>query len=144
MLSDRISALIAPIVFGLSVCLVGSVSAVQAQENHIGEQLFMESCAACHGANGRGHGEFSEYLTVPPTNLTVLKKENDGLFPYLRVVQIIDGRKGVRGHGSSKMPIWGKVFSREAGETSGPFDAELLIRARIVALVDYIDTLQAE
>ncbi|WP_306118585.1 MULTISPECIES: cytochrome c [unclassified Roseitalea] len=117
---------------------------VHAQDHAVGEQLYLEACAVCHGTQGRGGGEFGQYLTVEPSNLTVLTQQNDGVFPYLEVFQVVDGRTGVRGHGAADMPIWGNVFEREVGATGGPYGSELLVRARLVALVDYIESLQQE
>lgn len=71
-------------------------------------------------------------------------KQSDKKFPFLDVFMIVDGRTGVRGHGSTEMPIWGSVFQREAGESAGPYGAELMMRARLVALVDYIESLQKQ
>lgn len=116
--------------------------AVYSQENEYGKQLFETSCAICHGSGGLGDGEFGNYLTVKPANLTVLAKNNDGQFPYLKVFHIVDGRSGVRAHGAGAMPIWGDVFTREIGETGSPFGSEVRIRAKIVSLVDYLETLQ--
>lgn len=125
-----------------AVACAFAVSAAKAQDAGFGQQLYTESCAACHGASGTGDGEFANYLTIKPSDLTVLTKNNHGTFPYLDIYHIIDGRTGVRGHGSKDMPIWGMVFTREIGETGSPYGAELRIRSRIVALVDHIESLQ--
>lgn len=126
--------------------MVGLVapSAAFAQDNAVGAQVFSASCAVCHGADGKGDGEFGDVLTVKPANLTRLSANNDGVFPYLRVFHTIDGRTTIRAHGPAIMPIWGDTFAGEIGEAGGPFGRELLIRAKIVALVDYIETLQVE
>ena len=117
-------------------------AAAAAEDASLGATLYTEACAVCHGASGTGNGEFAEHLKIPPSDLTVLTKNNHGEFPYLKVFQIVDGRTGVRGHGSGEMPIWGMVFSREVGAGAGPYGAELFIRAKVVSLVDYIETLQ--
>ena len=122
----------------VALAMVG-VSA--AQENQIGAESFATLCVVCHGATGVGDGEFADTLAVKPTDLTTLAAKNHGEFPYLRVFRTLDGRAAVRGHGVM-MPVWGDVFKADIGESAGPFGAELLIRARIGALVDYIETLQ--
>jgi len=119
-------------------------SAALAQDNTVGADAFNASCAVCHGADGKGDGEFGDVLTVKPINLTRLSANNDGVFPYLKVFHAIDGRTTIRSHGPAIMPIWGDAFASEIGESAGPFGSELLIRAKIVALVDYIETLQVE
>ncbi len=117
-------------------------SAALGQDDLIGADAYRESCAVCHGPSGLGDGEFANVLTVRPPNLTLLSSKNNGEFPFLLVFQTIDGRAIVPAHGTRVMPIWGDSFEPEAEAVAGPYGAELLVRARIVALVDYIETLQ--
>lgn len=126
-----------------SLALAMSASA-NAQNTDLGEELYTSSCALCHGASGEGDGSFVQYLTVPPANLTTLAKDNDGVFPYIAIYEVVDGRAMVSGHGESEMPIWGTVFERELVSLENQLDVELLVRARIVALVDYVRSLQVE
>lgn len=112
-----------------------------AQEDQIGAMSFATHCVVCHGTTGVGDGEFADILTVKPADLTTLAAKNHGEFPYLRVLRTLDGRTTLRGHGVL-MPVWGDVFKAEIGQSAGPFGTELLVRARLVALVDYIETLQ--
>lgn len=115
---------------------------VMAQDNSVGAEAYRVACAVCHGADGKGGGEFADVLTIKPPDLTRLSQANDGVYPYLKVFQTIDGRASIRAHGTPVMPIWGDTFSRDIGQAAGPFGSELLVRARIVALVDYLETLQ--
>jgi mono/diheme cytochrome c family protein len=131
-------ALVAAIV-GLAFASPGKAQDVT---NAVGEEAFRVSCAVCHGSTGQGDGEFADVLTVKPSDLTTLAASNDGVFPYLQVFQTVDGRATVRAHGTSVMPIWGDYFRRQIGETAGPYGGELLARARIVALVDFVESLQ--
>lgn len=120
-----------------------ALSNATADDMALGKQLYGEACAVCHGSDGKGGGEFAQDLKVAPPNLTVLLKNNPGeVYPFAKVYQTIDGRSGTRGHGSTDMPIWGDVFSRDATGGTQPFSAELLARARMVALVDYIESIQ--
>lgn len=112
--------------------------ASQAQAD--GEGEFMRSCAVCHGADGRSNTSFSDLLTVAPPNLTTLAADNDGEFPMLRVIQMIDGRSGLRGHGS-EMPIWGDRYVGEA-DMAGQYGAELIVRGRVLELAEYIASIQ--
>ena len=125
--------------------LVGLTLATQASAqdaNVVGEEAFRVSCAVCHGSTGDGSGEFADVLTVRPSDLTKLSANNNGEFPYLGVFQTVDGRTTNRAHGTSVMPIWGDYFKRQVETSAGPFGAELITRARIVALVDYVESLQ--
>jgi len=72
---------------------------------------YQSSCAACHGIDAKGAGPVSKELKTPPTDLTVLSKKNNGVFPYDMVYQVIDGRNStIASHGTHEMPIWGYRF----------------------------------
>lgn len=131
---------------GLAVMILSSASAVSAQSNIVGEDAYTMACAVCHGADGKGGGEFAAMLTTQPSDLTVLKQnDSDKIFPYLKVFQIVDGRTQVPAHGSREMPIWGAYFRNEPSVVAAePYGTELLVRAKITALVDYIESLQVE
>lgn len=110
----------------------------------LGRGDFMNYCAACHGATGVGDGTVAEFLTLTPANLTLLTKRNAGQFPRERITEVIDGRVVVKVHGLRDMPIWGDWFRREASQTEADkAHAEDIANARIKALVDFIETLQA-
>lgn len=121
-----------------------SASAVAADKPDIGKQQYNSSCASCHGASGKGDGPVRAYLNRPPLDLTVLSKNNGGVFPLERVIQVIDGRAEVRPHGSREMPVWGTRFSLQAGEyyVDAPYESEAYVRARILVLADYLNRLQ--
>ena len=70
-------------------------------------------CAVCHGEGGRGDGPMARVLKTPPPNLTLLAKNNGGHFPFLRVLEMIDGRSMIEAHGSRDMPIWGESLTRD-------------------------------
>lgn len=70
----------------------------------------INACAACHGMTGVGDAPLTELLTVPVSPLTGLSAANEGVFPMLDVIHVIDGRQGVRGRGRP-MPLWGSQFS---------------------------------
>ncbi|MGE0485251.1 MAG: cytochrome c [Gammaproteobacteria bacterium] len=101
----------------------------------LGWQDYIDHCAACHGADGRGDGPLAGELRSPPADLTRLAADNGGSFPETLVYQVIDGRRIVDAHGSSQMPIWGRRFRLE-GET------EMEIEITITALIDYLESLQ--
>jgi mono/diheme cytochrome c family protein len=112
----------------------------------MGEEEYKSSCASCHGVDGKGSGQFTEFLKQGVPSLKVLSKNNGGVFPFDRVYQIIDGRTAVKGHGSGEMPIWGNSYKADSVKTHGAFFgnyyAEDAIRARILSLIDYLHTLQ--
>ena len=76
-----------------------------------GAKIFQYHCAACHGADGRGHGPTSVALKHPVPDLTVISQRSGGKFPYQRVKEIIEGKEpGLLAHGDREMPIWGPIF----------------------------------
>jgi mono/diheme cytochrome c family protein len=47
---------------GAAMAIAGNA---QAQEVTLGEFEYRNSCAVCHGVEGRGDGPLAEYMTVP-------------------------------------------------------------------------------
>jgi mono/diheme cytochrome c family protein len=129
------------------VVLAGVASAQSAQPDR-GRREFEASCAVCHGAEARGDGPLRPFLIKPPSDLTTLAKRNGGTFPTRQVMEIIDGRSEPRigAHGPREMPVWGQVFFEQAQDdpTHAKLHPEWSVRARIVALVDYLGRLQVK
>jgi mono/diheme cytochrome c family protein len=72
----------------------------------IGKMEYDAACAVCHGRSGTGDdGPIKSLFASPMPNLTVLAKNNKGVFPFDRVFQIIDGREEVKAHGPRDMPV---------------------------------------
>jgi mono/diheme cytochrome c family protein len=112
-------------------------------EEAIGSKEYRVACLNCHGAGGKGDGPMAELLKKKPSDLTMLAKNNEGEYPFLRVYQTIDGRVVVPGHGDRAMPIWGKRYHEEDYERyRTDFGAEDVVRGRILQLVYYVQTLQ--
>ncbi|MCT4370228.1 c-type cytochrome [Yangia mangrovi] len=122
----------------LPICLA---AAAQAQEAGMTE--YMNACATCHGEGGAGDGPLAEFLTVTPADLTQISAQNDGAFPLLKVIQTIDGRAGTRGHGGP-MPVWGARFKEDLSGEIGAYASEIVTRGRILALAEYVESLQAQ
>ena len=111
----------------------------------LGKREYDSKCAVCHGGAGRGDGPYAGLLNVKIADLTSLAQRNHGVFPVLRVYEVIDGRRNFQAHGPSEMPIWGLDYLARSREFSmDPFEAEAYIRTRILALTEYIYRLQAK
>ncbi|MGY3534480.1 c-type cytochrome [Bradyrhizobium sp. USDA 4452] len=142
----------------LTWLMIGSLTgvfpaAVHAEDVDVGKAEFEASCASCHGADGRGKGPVSEQLKVPPADLTSLAKNNNGVFPISDVYETIDGRRTVSAHGTHEMPIWGERFNptKNLPHIIDPaYDAldptrglrEVVVRTRILAVIDYLNRIQ--
>jgi mono/diheme cytochrome c family protein len=118
---------------------VAAAPAIAAEET--GKEAYMVACAICHGESAKGDGPFAPILNIQTPNLTTLAQQNDGVFPFLDVLMIVDGRTGVRAHGDSAMPIWGDVFTASAAD-AGPYGAEVIARGRLLSLVYYLESIQ--
>ena len=109
------------------------------------EREFLNSCASCHGMDGKGAGFLTRlFRGVDPGDLTQLSARNDGTFPMERVFSVIDGRAEVAAHGDRKMPIWGDRYMNAAMSERGPDEInEIRVRNRIYELVHYLQSIQA-
>jgi mono/diheme cytochrome c family protein len=125
------------------LCLAAGAAAAQdaGDEFARGQAEYMAACAACHGENADGKGPLTEMFHQAIPDLTGIAARNDGVFPTLAIFQIIDGRTGVRAHGYP-MPEFGGRYKAEIGDAMGPYGAEGAVRARILELVYYLQSIQ--
>jgi mono/diheme cytochrome c family protein len=105
---------------------------------HPGASLYQTHCAVCHGADAHGDGAWADLLAYRPADLTRIAIHSGGEFPAARVRDIIDGRKPVKGHFPTGMPVWGDRL-----KTAATGYSEAAARAKVEAVVDYLRTLQA-
>ncbi len=108
------------------------------------EREFVNSCASCHGRDGKGAGFLTRvFRGVDPGDLTQLSANNGGNFPFERVFEVIDGRLEVAAHGERKMPVWGDRYMVESMGDFGPDSQnEQRVRARVLELSYYLQTIQ--
>ena len=114
----------------------------------LGEIEYMANCASCHGVGGSGDGPVAEVLTTKPSDLTQITKQYSGVYPADEVYRVINGLKMIDPHGSREMPVWGPRYWESAGERSAsvPHDVDMqaMVHGRITALVQYIESIQAD
>ena len=134
----------------LAVLLIGVVSSPSIAQDEGGdgvgsaERDFRLYCSTCHGESGRGDGPKTFGLSGPAPDLTGLSLRNGGVFPRERLQAIIDGREILKNHGEREMPVWGLWFKMEAEEDLGGAEGdEGTVQRRIMALIDFLQTLQA-
>lgn len=102
-----------------------------------GADLYQFYCSNCHGATARG-GALRGDPHQPAPDLTILARENNGVFPRDRVRATITfgaDAPGGGAHGTANMPVWGAVFS-------GLDSDKRMTEVRIENLVQYLATLQ--
>ncbi len=109
----------------------GSPEAIEA-----GKKEFRDNCAVCHGMDGKGTGPLATLLEKGVPDLTLIAKWNSGTFPTTEVMEIIDGRVAVAGHGGQEMPVWGMAFREEGGSK--------LAKDRILNLTLYLESILAK
>jgi len=131
----------------------GFAAAAQAEDFDIGKSEFQSSCASCHGTDAKGKGPVSDQLKIPPPDLTMLAKNNNGVFPTNALFETIYGLKTIPAHGTREMPIWGERFNPIVGlphnvdpfywNMAGPERSpEVVVRTRILAVIDYLSRVQ--
>lgn len=127
----------------LAIFLFCTVNASEIDDLVIeGEKEFQQRCALCHGEDAKGDGPYSFALVFKPADLTQILIENDGVFPFLDIYLIIDGREIVKSHGTRLMPIWGDRYSEETWSVVSPQYAKTLVRGRILELLLYLYSIQ--
>lgn len=136
----RETSLAAVVLLGLWLPSVVRGADPEAGTTSRAELLYRVHCLNCHGERAKGDGPLREFLTVRPADLTRLRRDAEGRFPVDRVVETIDGRRQVRGHGSREMPVWGITFQ----DTGRNHDQEEEVRHAILELARYLESLQEE
>lgn len=135
--------LLAPVI---GIALMATAAA--AQNVTLGEQEYLDSCAVCHGSDGKGDGVLAGYLNTAVPDLTQLQTANGGVFPVRYVFEVISNSVEVGAHGTTDMPAWGTRYKYRADRALGEFaslaDREAFVQARILALVEHIASLQEE
>ena len=101
-----------------------------------GKEMYTTYCAVCHGTDGKGGGPAASALKTPPTDLTMLSKNNGGKFPAMKVMSAIRGESGLPAHGSREMPVWGSLFWSMSARHEGE------VQQRVANLTKYIESLQ--
>ncbi len=79
--------------------------------SQVGERLYTDHCAFCHGSDAKGEGPALGILMTTPKDLTRIAARRGGTFPVREVRELIDGRDPIGGHRSPEMPRWGEYWS---------------------------------
>jgi mono/diheme cytochrome c family protein len=134
-----------------SVVVVGgaliwvSAQSVGAQEMGAGGRMisgkgqYQTHCAQCHGMEGKGDGPVAAALKTQPADLTMLAKNNGGVYPEEKVVDSIKANSPIQAHAALAVQM---RQSSESG-TGATFTGQQ-IQKKIKLVADYIKTLQAK
>ncbi|NDR56054.1 cytochrome c [Pseudoruegeria sp. M32A2M] len=131
---------------GLFVVSASGLAFAQNADVELGKQEYLIACAGCHGEDGGGTGPLAELLSIETPSLTkITERTGGGDFPYQNTLLLIDGRNDIRAHGG-EMPIWGERFMGDVrahdNPTLTPEYAELVTKGRLLALVEYLASIQ--
>lgn len=126
-----------------SVVAVGSALADDSMQLQVGKKQYMKYCATCHGPSGTGtDGAASRLFTKPPTNLTLLAKNNGGEFPMMEVIGIVKNDEPIAAHGTREMPVWGQIIGGDPTE-EGMYKKDAA-DAQILTIGKYLESIQAK
>lgn len=140
MMTTTLIRLVGAVAVGVACTLVWSAPALA--ENGVDEEaarLYNRMCGACHGLSGEGDGIVSGLMTPRPTDLTILRKNNGGKFPFMRTMHQVDGTLTVRAHGDPDMPVWGEILRDPA---AGDADQRARVIGRTMLIVKHVQSLQ--
>lgn len=125
-----------------SVAASGSALAGDDMQLEVGKKQYMQYCATCHGPSGNGtDGVASRLFTKPPTDLTLLAKNNGGKFPMMEVIGIVKGDQSIAAHGSREMPVWGQILGKPLEDGMYGQDAA---DAQLLTIGKYLESIQAK
>ncbi len=115
-------------------------------ELKVGQVIFQQQCAVCHGMIGEGDGLLAELFKNKPRALSQLSKENGGEYPFDLVYRTLKATDPDPAHGAPEMPVWGNYFKVEKALSDPSMDnVEAMIAiGRLLSVIYYIETLQKE
>lgn len=105
-----------------------------------GAALFADHCAGCHGTDATGGGPFALAQGIRAPDLTGLAARA-GAFPLVRVVEVIEGRAPLPGHGTA-MPAFGPLMTGSDGVVDGPGGDPVRADTGILSLAAWLAQVQ--
>ncbi len=126
-----------------ALALAGCVEETAMPGPSDGRSLFMENCAVCHGADGKGDGQMARAMSVAPKNLTLIKVRHGNVFPRAKVMSIIDGYAR-SDRSASWMPEFGALLEGDLVPYDSGDGKPTPTPRKLVALAEYLESIQAE
>lgn len=125
-----------------TICVISGCAMDTSVE--VGRADYEIFCADCHGADAKGDGAVGALLPVPPADLTRISARRGGEFPRVEVMTVIDGYVRGQTHGEVLMPEFGPILEGETVLVDTGDGVMTPTPERLVALADYLATLQEE
>ncbi|MCX7559142.1 c-type cytochrome [Sulfitobacter sp. F26204] len=95
---------------GIGLVLLAACAPNSMPDAPEGAAFFAANCVACHGGDARGAGAADTWLTARPPDLTVLARDNGGVFPTARTLSTIWGDPE-QSHLARVMPQFGGAMA---------------------------------
>ena len=123
----------------LPAVLSAAVSAAAGEPQIVkGRELFLQHCAACHGANADGHGPLADELSPRPADLRQLSKKYGNPLRENEIARFMDGRAQVAAHGPREMPVWGEEMWQSPEKAGSPRP----VSDSVADIVRYLQSIQ--
>ena len=103
-----------------------------------GRELFMQHCAACHGAKADGHGPLADELSPRPADLRQLSKKYGNPLREDQIARFMDGRAQVTAHGPREMPVWGDEMWQSPAKSGSPRP----VSDSVADIIGYLQSIQ--
>jgi mono/diheme cytochrome c family protein len=116
-----------------------------ASEKTPGKLEYQKACARCHGDDGKGSGPTTATSTTKTKDLTLLARDNGGVFPERKILRVIHNTEPIAAHGPHEAPVWGKRFSLRLNVTTGASNlpgSSAQIDYRVKQLAHYLKSIQ--
>lgn len=128
--------------FLLPIALMAAGTDLANAQAEDGRDLFLESCATCHGDSAMGDGPMVGGIQGGVPDLTEIAKRNGGDFPLAETMSFIDGYIRPRTH-SPAMPEFGELLSASPTVLYDTGDGILTpTPSALVALAEYLQSIQ--
>jgi mono/diheme cytochrome c family protein len=116
-----------------------------ASENTPGKLEYQRACARCHGDDGKGPAATAATSTAKTKDLTLLARDNGGVFPERKILRVIHDTEPIAAHGPREEPVWGKRFSLRLNVATGASNlpgSSAQIDYRVKQLTQYLKSIQ--
>lgn len=122
-------------VLGLAGCTAPS------QPVSVGRAAFTENCSSCHGAQGRGDGPMSVFVSTGVPNLRQLRQRSGGEFPKTYVIEVVTRISDLHDD-IVAMPDFGTLLGASPTVYMAADGQRIKTDSTILAIVDYLESVQ--